>query len=39
MRSVISDAHVTGNDGFDFISAVRGGNSARLFVFEPDKGF
>jgi len=31
MRSVIPDAHVAGNDGFGFISAVRGGNSARPF--------
>jgi len=31
MWSVISEAHVPGNDGFDFISAMRGGNSAKLF--------
>jgi transposase len=30
MRSVISDAHVPGNDGFNLISVVRDGNSARL---------
>jgi len=30
MIGVISDAHVAGNDGLDVISAVRGGNSARL---------
>jgi len=32
MRSVISDAHVAGNDGFEFFSAMRGGNSAKLFI-------
>jgi len=37
MRRVISNAHVAGNDGVDFISAARGGNSARLF--QPDKVF
>jgi hypothetical protein len=30
MISVISDAHVLGNDDFHFISAVRGGNPAGL---------
>jgi len=32
VRSVISEAHVPGNDGFDFSPAMRGGNSARLFT-------
>ena len=32
MRGVISAAHVTGNDGFPFVSAVRGGNSTKFFV-------
>jgi len=32
MIGVISDAHVAGNDKSDFVSAVRGGNSAKLFV-------
>jgi len=37
MRSVLSDAHVAGKDELDFIFAVRGENSARLF--KPDKVF
>ncbi len=31
MRGVISDVHAAGNDRFDFVSAIRGGNSAKLF--------
>jgi hypothetical protein len=33
MSSVIFDAHVLENDELNFISAVRGGNSARLFNY------
>jgi len=31
MRGVISEVHAPGNNGFDFISAMRDGNSAKLF--------
>jgi len=32
MRSVISEVHAPGNDGFYFFPAMRGGNSARHFI-------